>query len=204
MKMKTLLLAALLSLTGMATQAQQGVHLGIKGGVSFTDMTDADASRVTGFGGLFVNIPLGWHWYLQPEILYAGQGAVYGTSGYYFDPNSPYNTTVSMGYVQVPLMFQFHVNRVFYLEFGPQVAFLTSAQNINNGAKSDAMDEYKKNDVDLNFGFGLNCGPVVSLFARYNLGLTDLSTDPNVSYYNRGVQVGIGFKFPNGQGYNRY
>ena len=112
MKTKTLLLAALLSLTGMATQAQQGVHLGIKGGVSFTDMTDADASRVTGFGGLFLNIPLGWHWYLQPEVLYAGQGAIYGPNAAY-DPTSPYNTTAALGYVQVPLMFQFHVNRVF-------------------------------------------------------------------------------------------
>jgi hypothetical protein len=198
MKMKTLILAAFLSLSGIVARAQQQPHFGIKGGFSTTAITDADDWRVTGFGGLFVNIPLGWHWYLQPEVLYAGQGGVYGTGRYYFDPNDPNNTTISTGYVQVPLMFQFHVNRVFYLEFGPQVEFLTSAKAITDGAKTDAMSSYNKTDFDLNFGVGLNCGPVVSLYARYNLGLTDVYNDSGPSEYNRGAQIGIGFKFPNG------
>lgn len=203
MKMKTIILATFLSLGGIAANAQQQPHFGIKGGFATTAITDADEWRATGFGGVFVNIPLGWHWYLQPEVLYAGQGGIYGNGRYYFDPNDPNNTTVSMGYVQVPVMLQFHVNRVFYLEFGPQVQFLTNAKAITDGARTDVTSDFNRTDVDLNFGFGLNCGPVVSLFARYSLGLTDVyneTNDPGSSEYNRAVQVGIGFKFPNGNG----
>ncbi|TDX01075.1 porin family protein [Dinghuibacter silviterrae] len=203
MKMKAIVLAAFLSLAGIAAHAQQEAHFGIKGGFSSTAITDADEWRGTGFGGVFVNIPLGWHWYLQPEVLYAGQGGIYGNGRYYFDPTDPNNTTLSMGYVQVPLMFQFHVNRVFYLEFGPQVEFLTSAKAITDGVKTDVSSNFNKVDADLNFGFGLNCGPVVSLFARYNLGLSDVYNDNGPSEYNRGAQIGIGFKFPNGDGYER-
>lgn len=200
MKMKTTVLAAFLSLATIAAQAQQAPHFGIKGGFASTSISDANDWRGTGFGGLFVNIPLGWGWHLQPEVLYAGMGGVYGDGHYYFDPTDPNNTRISMGYVQVPVMVQYHFNRAFYLEFGPQVEFLTNATAITDGERTGVSSNYNKTDFDLNFGFGVNCGPVVSLFARYTLGLTDVyneSTDPGSSEYNRAVQVGIGFKFPN-------
>jgi hypothetical protein len=201
MKMsKTLLLTAFLSMAAVASRAQQA-HFGIKGGFSETYFTDGDFGRLTGYGGIFVSIPMGYHLYLQPEILYAGAGGIYGQD--YFNVNSPYNSTESLGYVEVPLMFQIHFNRVFYLEVGPQIGFLTSANQIYDGARTDEMSEYKSTDVDLNFGLGINFGPVVSLTARYNLGLTDISADPAYTTYNRGAQFGLAFKFPNHNGYGR-
>jgi hypothetical protein len=206
MKMKTSLLAAVLSLASVASYAQQAPHFGIKGGFASTAISDANDWRGTGFGGIFVNVPLGWGWHIQPEVLYAGMGGVYGDGHYYFDPNDPNNTRISMGYIQVPVMIQYHFNRAFYLEVGPQVEFLTNATAITDGVRTGVSSNYNKTDFDLNFGFGVNCGPVVSLFARYTLGLTDVydeSTDPGSSEYNRAVQVGIGFKFPNPGGRGR-
>lgn len=201
--MKSMFVATLLSLSAIAAHAQQEPHFGIKGGFSATGITDGSAWKGTGFGGIFVNVPLGWHWYLQPELLYAGQGAIYGTNGYYFDPADPNNTVVTLGYIQLPVMLQYHVNRVFYLEFGPQVEFLTNAHATSAGLKSSVASSYNKTDFDLNFGMGVNCSRVVSLFARYNLGLSDVYNDNGPAEYNRGVQFGIGFKFPNGNGYGR-
>jgi hypothetical protein len=86
------------------------------------------------------------------------------------------------------------------MEFGPQVEFLTSAKAVTAGVRSDAKSSYNTTDFDLNFGFGVNCGRVVSLFARYNLGLSDVYNDNGPAEFNRGVQFGMGFKFPNESG----
>jgi Outer membrane protein beta-barrel domain len=203
MKMcKTLLLSTILLLVARAGQAQ--VHFGIKGGFAETYISDADEGRFTGFGGLFVNANLGYHWHLQPEVLYTGAGAVYG-NGYYFYPNDPNNTTVSLGYVQVPVMLQYRFGPVFYLEFGPQVSFLTNSSYNTGGVKTSAGSDYNTTDFAIDFGAGLRLGPIVSLFARYELGLTDVYSNSGVpagssvaSAYNRIYQFGLGITFPNG------
>jgi len=206
---KALLFTAFLSLAGFVSQAQ--THFGIKGGLDEAVISDCDGYHFTGFGGVFVNTNLGYHWHLQPELLYSGAGAVYG-NGYYFNPNSPYNTTVSMGYVQVPVMLQYRFTPGFYLEFGPQLGLLTNATYITDGVRQSGTSDYKSTDFALDFGLGFRMGPVVSFFGRYELGLTDVYSDATVSEaYNRNFQLGIGFTFPNhneeeggGHGRRRY
>ena len=200
---KTLLFTALLSFAGFASQAQ--VNFGIKGGFDEAYISDGDGYHFTGFGGVFVNANLGYHWHLQPEVLYSGAGGVYGNSAYYFNPNSPYNTTVSMGYVQIPVMLQYRFTPGFYLEFGPQLGLLTNATYITDGERTSGTADYQKTDFALDFGLGFRLGPVVSLFSRYELGLTNVYTETSdaqgsiPSAYNRNWQFGIAFTFPNHQ-----
>jgi len=193
---KALLFTAFLSFVGLVSQAQ--VNFGIKGGFDEAVISDGDGSHFTGFGGVFVNANLGYHWHIQPELLYSGAGGVYGNNGYYFNPNSPYNTTVSMGYVQVPVMIQYRFTPGFYLEFGPQFGLLTNATYITDGERQSGTSDYKSTDFALDFGLGFRLSPVVSIFTRYELGLTDVYSDPSVNEaYNRNFQFGIGFTFPN-------
>ncbi len=199
MKMsKALLLSTFLSVAALAAKAQ--VHFGIKGGFTESYITNADDGRFTGFGGIFVNANLGYGWHIQPEVLYSGAGAVYSANGYYYNPNNPYNTTVSLGYVQIPVMIQYRFGPVFYLEFGPQLGILTNASYVSDGERTSATSDYKATDFGVNFGMGIRLGPVVSLYGRYDLGLTSIYTDNSYSDYNRMFQFGIGFTFPNGNG----
>jgi hypothetical protein len=208
---KALLFTAFLSFVGLVSKAQ--TNFGIKGGFDQAIISDGDGSHFTGFGGFFVNTNLGYHWHLQPELLYSGAGGVYG-NGYYFNPNSPYNTTVSMGYIQVPVMLQYRFNPGFYLEFGPQLGVLTNATYITDGERQSGTSDYNTVDFALDFGLGFRLGPVVSLFTRYELGLSNVySSSANdgtsntgvPTAYNRNFQFGIGFTFPshNDQGEQR-
>jgi hypothetical protein len=203
MKMsKALLLSAVLSVAAMAANAQ--VHFGIKGGFTESYITNADDGHFTGFGGIFVNANLGYGWHIQPEIDYSGAGAVYSANGFYYNPNNPYNTTVSLGYVQIPVMIQYRFGPVFYLEAGPQLGILTNASYVSDGERSSASSDYKSTDFAVDFGAGFRLGPVVSIYTRYCLGLSDIYSDASYSAdYNRLWQFGIAFTFPNHTGGGR-
>ena len=98
-----------ISLCGVKVNAQQ---FGIKGGVSFTDLSNFNGSnRVTGHAGIFLQQRIDRFWSIQPEILYAGMGQKYHTVAG--------ERVVALDYIQIPLMFQVHPAKHFYFEFGP-------------------------------------------------------------------------------------
>jgi hypothetical protein len=102
--------------------------------------------------------------------------------------------TLALSYLQVPVMFQFYPVKQFYLEFGPQLGFLLSANVKHNGDKTEVDDGYKKAAVSIGFGAGFQVTSMLGFYARYNAGLSDITKDDNRDYFNRVGQIGISIR----------
>lgn len=162
--------------------AQQVVP-GFKGGFNAADLTNMSGdSRISAHVGLFVHVRMNSKWAFQPEFEYSWEGQRYFTGGREY--------TLALNYIHVPFMFQYYPIRQFYLELGPQLGFLTSAKVKGNGYKADVFQGYRKTDIGLNLGMGVNATDRLGFYARYCIGLRSISPDNTYSYYNRVFQLG--------------
>lgn len=157
--------------------------VGVKGGVNIAGVSKfSDDARIGANAGIFVHAPVNSHFCIQPEVLYSSQGGRYnGENG---------ERTLALSYIQVPVMFQYYPVKQFYIEAGPQVAFLTNAQTKGNGNDVDVNSAYKKADFDINVGAGVRLTQNVGVYARYNIGVADITTSDNTISRNQVGQVG--------------
>ena len=117
---------------------------------------------------------------VQPELVYSSQGAKYS--------NGSNNTTFKLGYINIPVMFQYMFDNGFRLEAGPQLGFLVSAK----ANSTDIKDQVKKVDFALGVGVGYIHEPSgFGVDARYNLGLSNINENSSVKSTNRGFQLGV-------------
>ena len=137
--MKKLFLGAAIAMSSL-TFAQQ---FGIKGGMNVAsiskDGTLSDTSSKIGFNaGVFMNAPLAENFSIQPEVLYNDLGSkiTYGQND-----NNSYST--NLGYISVPVMFQYNATPEFYLEAGPQFSFLVNANNKLKDGNNNILDSLK-------------------------------------------------------------
>ena len=204
--MKKLFLGAAIAMSSL-TFAQQ---FGIKGGMNVAsiskDGTLSDTSSKIGFNaGVFMNAPLAENFSIQPEVLYNDLGSkiTYGQND-----NNSYST--NLGYISVPVMFQYNATPEFYLEAGPQFSFLVNAKNkLKDGNNNILVNDWTKLAKDnlntFDFGLGLGAGyyftPQFGLTARYVAGMTKIGKDDNVygqpykDSKNNVFQVGLAYKF---------
>ena len=204
--MKKLFLGAAIAMSSL-TFAQQ---FGIKGGMNVAsiskDGTLSDTSSKIGFNaGVFMNAPLAENFSIQPEVLYNDLGSkiTYGQND-----NNSYST--NLGYISVPVMFQYNATPEFYLEAGPQFSFLVNANNkLKDGNNNIVVNDWTKLAKDnlntFDFGLGLGAGyyftPQLGLTARYVAGMTKIGKDDNVygqpykDSKNNVFQVGLAYKF---------
>ena len=204
--MKKLFLGAAIAMSSL-TFAQQ---FGIKGGMNVAsiskDGTLSDTSSKIGFNaGVFMNAPLAENFSIQPEVLYNDLGSkiTYGQND-----NNSYST--NLGYISVPVMFQYNATPEFYLEAGPQFSFLVNAKNkLKDGNNNTLVNDWTKLAKDnlntFDFGLGLGAGyyftPQFGLTARYVAGMTKIGKDDNVygqpykDSKNNVFQVGLAYKF---------
>lgn len=176
---------ALISFCIVAIGAQaQKMTPGIKGGLNIADVSGINGdNRLSGHVGLFLHSKINPKWSVQPEILYSGQGQQY------IFLNNEY--TLALSYIQVPVMFQFHPVKQFYVEFGPQLGFLLAANVKDDGNKVEVDNDYKKVDLAICFGAGFQLTTMLGFYARYNAGLSDITKKDNRDYFNRVGQIGI-------------
>jgi hypothetical protein len=166
---------------------------GIKGGLNITDVTGFNGdNRLSGHVGLFLNGRINHRWSFQPEILYSGQGQQYPVA--FRD-----EATLALSYINIPLMFQFYPVKQFYVEFGPQIGFLLSANIKNDDDKTEVDEWFKKVDGAICFGAGIQVTQLLGFYARYNAGIADISRDNNGllnyrDHYNRVGQIGMFIK----------
>jgi len=189
--MKKYVLPLLLFCLGAYSSQAQKLTPGIKGGLNIADVSGFNGdNRLSGHVGLFLDSRINAKWSFQPELLYSGQGQRYwsGRDEY----------TLALNYIQIPLMFQFHATRQFYLEFGPQIGFMVSANAKHDGDKSEVDQYFKKVDAAIALGMGVQVTPVLGFYARYNAGIADISKDNNPILYrdnfNRVGEIGIAIK----------
>jgi Outer membrane protein beta-barrel domain len=190
MKIHVYLLLAVLYQAGNVTA--QNANFGIKGGLNvytINNENDADYDSKAGFNlGLLSHIHLAKQWAIQPEIVYSLQGAMINTGNI--------ETKINLGYINIPVLFQYMFDNGFRLQAGPQLGFLVNAKSKTGGLSVDIKDNL--NIVD--FGLGVGAGYVhtpsgFGVDARYNFGLSNINENSSDKSFNRGFQLGVFYLF---------
>lgn len=183
-KVHFLILLAALLLPAAGAFAQAEVAIGLKGGLNFAklDVTDIPGTydNRTGYHlgafALFKFTKIG----IQPEIVFSEQGAsVKPPSGSSFESN--------FSYVNIPIILKLYTIGGLNLQAGPQFGFLTSAEN------KGGLD-LKNSDTSIALGVGWDLPLRLSIDARYNLGIKNISDDADYDVKNQVWQVSLGFK----------
>lgn len=190
--MKKLVVFVLTAGTFFTASAQ--VQYGLKAGANFATLTgtatDGAKTKVDFNGGGFAHIPLFNSFFLQPELVYSGQGAK--------GAQSETDFTVNQSYLNVPVLFQYRHSSGLFAETGPQIGFLLAA-NVKSGSMSeDVKSSYKSTDFSWAFGLGYMIPSIsVGIDARYNLGLTNIAAEEvsGQTVKNSVFQVGLFYVF---------
>jgi Outer membrane protein beta-barrel domain len=197
MKRITLGLLVLLGLTlSEAVHGQAQLAVGIKGGLNFAklDVSSSVASNYenrTGYhAGAFALIKL-TKIGIQPEIIFSRQGSQYQFNSQDLEAN--------FDYINIPIILKLYTVAGINLQAGPQFGFLSKAEaeTVINGVKSmsDVKDLYKDSDLSLALGVGWDLPFGLTLDARYNFGISDISDGPNNNETKNQVwQISAGFK----------
>jgi hypothetical protein len=189
-KISVCIIIAALVVTGKANA--QHVNLGVKAGLNVYTIHNDDGSSSsydsrTGFhGGFLGHIHLSKHIALQPEVMYSAEGTKYNAG----------NSTLKLGYINVPFIFQYMFENGFRIQAGPQVGFLVNAESETNGVSVDRNDI---KTVDFGLGAGLSYLHTTSglgVDARYNFGLSNVAETGSVKSTNNGFQLGVFYMFP--------
>lgn len=183
---------------------------GVKGGMNVSSLSNgadlSDSKSKIGFNaGVFANIPLASSFSVQPEVIYNDLGSKV-TREYTFVGNK-YKDEYSrnLGYIAVPVMFQYNATPEFYLEAGPEFGFLVSANDkfkssTNSNTSSQVASLNKDDFKTFNFGIGIGAGYYftqnLGITARYTAGLTDIyKNNSGDAVKNNVFQVGLAYKF---------
>lgn len=176
-------------------QAQEKTVLGIKGGLSLSNITYdyfSDTNNRTGFFiGLYSEIPLNNTFSFQPEILYANQGneaseILLGGSR---------DIDFKLDYIQIPLSLKLYLLDGFSVHAGPAFNFLLN-QNVSYG-NNEESDVVKHFDFSAFTGLSYKVFGNFELTARYIQGFTHILDDGNSGERakNNAFQIGVGYKF---------
>jgi hypothetical protein len=189
-------------------------RFGIKGGINLASLeldddvtaTKYETNSKTSFHlGVFVNIPLGGMLRFQPEILYQGGGSKIAGTPLVGSQTSTDNYELDLDYIAVPLMFQLATNSGFFVEAGPQFAYLTTARQDNqtgNDPDIKDMGYIKKTDFALAGGIGYLSRIGLGAHVTYVHGFSNVfnaddapAAQKSVDMMNRGIKIGLQYQF---------
>ena len=170
------------------------VQFGVKAGVNMATLvgsgSDGTSTKVDLHGGGFARIPLVNSLFLQPELVFSGQGTRVTSDGADF--------TVNQAYLNFPVLVKYHHESGFFGETGPQLGFLLAA-NVKDGSVSqDVKSSYKSTDISWAFGVGYRLTSMpAGIDLRYNLGLTNIAAQEvsGQSVRNSVFQIGVFYEF---------
>lgn len=192
--------------------ARADTGFGVKAGLNVSSMsgdTWTDKKAKPGFyAGVFYKAPIAEGFSVQPELIYTQ----YGTRSK-FTSNLLNNTTeynLNLGYIAVPVMFQYNFVDEFFIEAGPEFGFMVNAnskvKNSNDNIPNGERVELKTDDFNkFNFGIGIGLGyyfiPELGISARYVAGLNNPLDQDNDKWgsdaksKNGTFQVGLNYRF---------
>jgi hypothetical protein len=187
--MKKIILTAVVIFAASLSSQAQLVKFGIKAGLNYANQTGSDINitaanydneAITSYhAGLIAEITLTEGFAVQPELLYSTQGATY--------KNAAEEFTNKLGYLSIPVLAKFSLNKSISLDLGPQASFLLSERKNVNFKESETFE------FGVVGGLTLNITKSIFVQGRYVLGLTEATQDATVK--NSVVQVSAGFKF---------
>jgi hypothetical protein len=190
--MKKLMLVLIAA--GSALFAGAQVQYGIKAGYNLATVTTSPkqgglSSKSDFDAGLFATIPLFTSCYLQPEVMYSGQGTMIN--------DTFVSGKMNLGYINVPVLFKYQHESGLFAETGPQVGFLLSAKETAGGQTIDTKSNTQSVDFSWAFGIGYKLPMGLGIDARYNLGLTniDKSSLSNETVKNSVFEFGLFYAF---------
>ncbi|PZP50896.1 MAG: hypothetical protein DI598_04530 [Pseudopedobacter saltans] len=203
---KTKLLLTLLCLCAYVANAQEqgSIEFGVGGGINFATITEGNNTNDNGGvrtafnAGVFGDFFFSDRWSLKVKALYDSKG---WKNGYVEDYDSyTYSEgAMKLNYVTVPVMANFHFGKTrnWYVNFGPYVGFLTSA-NIQG---YDAKPLFNSVDAGLAFGIGVKI-PIserCKFFVEYDgqAGLANIAKESDgYSFKNSRFGFNVGVAFP--------
>ncbi|QJB35387.1 PorT family protein [Chitinophaga oryzae] len=182
---KTLfVLLAVMSVT-VGTYAQKKVHYGLKGGLNISNSTALfDYFRTGVYAGAFAEIKLKERWAIQPEVVYyrnSGQG------GYHII------TDRKEHYLSVPVMIKYYITPKFYLEAGPELNYILSANETVEGLTYNNIDLYNRWGLSGSAGLGYQLPYGFGVNARYSYSVPVKAYFPAV--YNNTGKIGMTYTF---------
>ena len=169
----------------------QETKFGVKAGLnlsSFSGESDLQVRPSFYVGGL-VEIKINEKFSVQPELVYSSQGTKYKNDSDY---------TSKVDYLNIPVMAKYLVAKGFSIEVGPQIGFVTSAQDTYKGLSQDTKEYISSTDFSLGFGAGYDVTENINIGLRYNVGLTKVNktSSPGSSDIKNSVfQIGAAYKF---------
>lgn len=193
------LTALLFASLTMLAQNKEKASFGLKTGLNISDLRvkgplsgNISPRLRTGFVfGSFVNIPLSNKVSLQPEFLYSSMG------GNYNDGIS--DTKYRFNYFSIPILLKYKILNNLAIVAGPQLdnTIVAKKSNTNISGVQKITTDLKENDFAITGGIQYWPGKYVVMGARYIYGFYDVNKNlaPGLEYYNRGVQLTIGFRF---------
>ncbi|MEO5592773.1 MAG: porin family protein [Chitinophagaceae bacterium] len=175
-----------------------GWHFGIKGDVNFSNINgNGMANGYTSgfqFGGFAEKI-LNSKWSIQPELLFTQNNSKKGAdflTFYNTEGNVFASDNIKLGYISVPIMFKYNMNKYLSILAGPQYSqMLFDAESLLDDNKGIAFKRY---EVSGNAGVQFTLGSV-SLYGRYNLGLSNINgIDDRYKWHSGHIQTGIAIR----------
>ncbi len=185
----------------LAAKAQ--FSFGPKAGLNLAKMSFSSSNYKTSFkpffyGGLFANYQVNTQWAAQLEVLYSGEGTKEklvsgGTTGH-----------INEGYVQIPLLLQFHTSIGAFVEAGPQLGLmLSSKESYGTSSSTDIKKYYNTVEFRVPFGIGYefpSSSPVKGLGvnARYSFNFSKINKVAvgGESLKNKVISIGAYYKIP--------
>ena len=194
MKNITFICIFLLACTIGFSQSTIHSNFGIKAGATAAKFGQESINWDTKYrwhAGLLAHLHMSDHFAIQPELFYSAQGAEHIVVGS--------DLQIELGYLQLPILFQYMTGSGFRFQGGPQIGFLLNAdQQLNGGAKTDVKDSFKKTDFGLTAGVSYITKMGLGFDARYTYGLSDISDTDNSTggkINNLLIQVGAFYQF---------
>jgi hypothetical protein len=167
-----------------AAAAAQQVGGGVKAGVTFGDIPNADQAfegeslavqqRIGFAAGGFVMLRFANGFAIQPEFLYTQKGVKFGAGSD--------KITVKTDFLDIPVLARYTFGKVVrgYVFGGPSFDIRASAKvtsGLVNGSDTDISSDTKSFEFAVVFGGGVEFGPIL-VEGRWSEGLTNLDTQP--------------------------
>lgn len=171
-------------------------RFGIKGGlnlanqsVSADGIAASNLSRNMALGfhlGVVLDAPLSDKLSIQPGLLFSQKGFKIPASGK--DPE----ISATLGYLEIPINFLFHVTEGFTVGAGPYLAYGLKG-SYSDGTKEDAFatGSYKKLDYGLNLTAGFEVADGLMLSANYGLGLANVADFTGITAKNNVIGFSV-------------
>ena len=144
--------------------------VGLKAGVNIATLSgDSHDPKVGVHGGVFVNRSISKNFFVQPELLFSGEGVEYVWAGV--------KHKWVLNYIQVPVMLQYYPISQIYVEAGPQVGFrITAKDKLGEDSHANMKENINSVQFAIGAGVGVKVTERVLIYGRYNFGLSDITS----------------------------